>query len=155
MDRRARRIGTPAPGLPYDDPACKAQVNSMLRISAIGMLIAAPLSALAFVAPLAPSFALSFLSQLGLFAAVVPAGAAVMAAVPVERRASAVAINLFTIHVLGDLWSAAALGLLQDLLPVVVAMMSLPLCFAWNAYTWWPRAREAAANDLPTATIHA
>jgi len=84
--------------------------------------------------------------------------------VPVERRASAMAANVFVIHLFGDLWSAAALGLLQDLLwpNVVIAMMAVPLTFAWSAYLWWPRKREAAgpparapgSGGLPEARVH-
>jgi hypothetical protein len=58
------------------------------------------------------------------------------------------AASIFAIHLFGDLWSTAALGLLKDLLPIAIAMMALPVTFALSAYQWWPRAREA--NDPST-----
>jgi hypothetical protein len=70
------------------------------------------------------------------------------------------ATSIFTIHLLGDLWSAAALGLLLDNLPLKIAMLSLPLTFAWSSYIWRPRAREAlpasalGASTVPQARIH-
>jgi uncharacterized membrane protein YvlD (DUF360 family) len=49
---------------------------------------------------------------------------------------------IFSIHLFGDLWSAAALGLLVDHVTPVIAMMALPLTFALSALIWWPRKRE-------------
>jgi hypothetical protein len=51
---------------------------------------------------------------------------------------------IFAIHLFGDLWSPSVLGLLNDHLTSTVAMMAVPIVFAWSAYLWWPRAREAA-----------
>jgi hypothetical protein len=69
----------------------------------------------------------------------------VLRAVPPERRASAMAASIFAIHLFGDLWSSAALGLLQDALEIRLAMMALPITFAVAAVIWWPRRRPAAA----------
>jgi hypothetical protein len=63
--------------------------------------------------------------------------------VPTELRASAMAASIFAIHLFGDLWSSAALGLLTDMLPLRLAMMALPITFALSASVWWPRAKEA------------
>jgi len=142
-----------APGEPYDSRGNKLAVNSLLKIAAISMAVAAPLSALGFFLPGAAAFfAVSFFVQIGLFAVTAPVNATFLRAVPIERRASAMAASIFSIHLFGDLWSAAALGLLLDNLPLKIAMLSLPLTFAWAAYTWRPRQREAG---LPEARIHA
>jgi hypothetical protein len=53
------------------------------------------------------------------------------------------AAMIFAIHLFGDLWSPTALGLLNDHLPSVVAMMAVPLVFGFSAYLWWPRPSEA------------
>jgi MFS family permease len=146
-DRALGRVPAPAAGAPYDAPEHKAAINVLLRISAIGMIFAAPLAALAFFMPTSTGFfAFTFLVELGLFVSVSPINAAALRAVPVERRASALAVQVFAIHLLGDLWSPPALGVLQDHLPVVIAMMAIPLTFAFSAYTWWPRKREAASR---------
>jgi len=98
-------------------------------------------------------FVVAFIVEVGLFLSTSPVNIALMRAVPVERRASAMAANVFAIHLLGDLWSAALLGLFLDHIVTQVAMMALPLTFAWSAYLWWPRRREA--TGLPEARVHA
>ena len=162
-DRRLRRLPQPAPGAPYDAPAHKAAVNVQLGMCATGMVIAAPIT---FVCLVLPSplgfFVAAFFVEIGLFLSTSPIAAACLRAVPEERRASAMAATIFAIHLLGDLWSPAALGLLQDLLAprIVLAMMALPLTFAWTAYLWWPRRREAGGpvgpsvgSSLPEARV--
>jgi MFS transporter, Spinster family, sphingosine-1-phosphate transporter len=151
-DAGTRRL-PPAPAdAPYDDPAHKAVVNLLLRICALGMVVAAPLAALCFLWPSVTGFfALAFLVEVGVFLSTSPINAAFLRAVPVERRASAMAASIFAIHLFGDLWSAAALGLLQDALPLVMAMMALPLTFAGSAAIWWPRRHEAAGPPASTA----
>ena len=128
------------------------------------MAVAAPLSAVGFLLPGSTAFfAVSFLVQIGLFSTTSPVNAAFLRAVPIERRASAIAVSIFASHLFGDLWSAALLGILLDNLPLKLAMLSLPLTFAWAAYIWWPRRNEAggpaagAANgpaSLPAARVH-
>jgi hypothetical protein len=144
---RALRNQRVAPDAPYDSPANKLAVNGLLRVCAIGMTVAAPLAALGFLMP-GPNafFAISFVVDIGLFASTSPVNAAFLRSVPIERRASAMAASIFSIHLFGDLWSAAALGLLRDALSPTLAMMALPVTFGLSAYLWWPRRREA----LPT-----
>jgi MFS family permease len=129
---------------PYDAPANRAGSNELLRVCAIGMIVATPLGAACFfmTSPIG-FFALAFACELGLFLSTSPVNAVGLRAVPPELRASAMAAMIFAVHLLGDLWSPPALGVLQDILPSVVAMMALPLAFALSAYLWWPRAREA------------
>lgn len=137
---------------PHDSPASKRGVNSLLRICAIGMAVAAPVSVIGFLVPGALAFFLiSFVIDVGLFVTTSPINAAFMRSVPAERRAGAMAASLFACHVFGDLWSAWLLGVLLTHLDARVAMMSLPLTFAWSVYIWWPRHREA---ELPEARVH-
>ena len=104
----------------------------------MGTIVATPLTAASFFMP-APVgfFAVAFFAEVGLFLPIAPVTA-------VGLRASAMATMILAIHLLGDLWSPPALGLLQDALPVRLAMMALPVAFAISAAVWWPRAREAA-----------
>jgi MFS family permease len=151
---RASRSHVAAPDEPFDSPGNKRAVNGLLRICGIGMVVAGPLAAIGFFLPGSTAyFAVSFLVQIFLFSTTSPVNAAFMRAVPVDRRASAMAMSIFTSHLLGDLWSAALLGLLLDSLPLKIAMLSLPLTFAWAAYIWWPRRREAG-GPLPAARVH-
>jgi MFS transporter, Spinster family, sphingosine-1-phosphate transporter len=159
-DRGLRRLPAPAADAPWDAPEHKAGVNLQLGLCARGMLIAAPLATLAFFMPHpAWFFALAFVVEIGLFLSTSPINAALLRAVPPERRASAMAAAICAIHLFGDLWSSAALGLLQDVLELRIAMMALPLTFALAAYVWWPRRREVTPSrgsaDLPEARARA
>ncbi len=143
-DRAVRRLPAPPADAGYDAPAHRAAVNALLRLCAIGMIIAAPLAALAFLATTpVVFFALAFFVEIGLFLSASPLNAAYLRAVPAERRATAIALSVFAIHAFGDLWSPPGLGLLKDALPVTLAMMTVPLTFAAAASAWWPRRREA------------
>lgn len=149
-----------APDEPYDSPRNKRAINALLRICAVGMAVAAPVSVLGFLVPGAAAFFIvSFVVDIGLFMATSPVNAAFLRSVPVERRASAMAASIFSIHLFGDLWSATALGLLLDNLPLRIAIMALPLTFAWSAYIWSPRKRDIAGpsggpDPLPEARVH-
>jgi hypothetical protein len=122
----------------------KLAINALLRVCALGMVIAAPMAAVCFAMP-TPGlfFACAFVAEVGLFLSTSPINAIALRAVPPELRASAMAGQIFAIHLFGDLWSPSLLGILNDVLVPTVAMMSVPLVFAWSAYIWWPRAREA------------
>ena len=145
MDRQLVALPQPAPGAPFDAPEHKVAVNVMLRVCAVGMAVAAPFTVACFLMPTSTGFfAAVFVAEIGVFLSTSPVAGAVLRAVPVERRASAMAASIFSIHLFGDLWSAAVLGLLQDALPITLAMMALPLSFGWATLVWWPRRREAA-----------
>lgn len=155
-DRGLRGLPLAGSEAPYDAPEHKAVVNVQLRTCAIGMMIAAPLAALAFLSPWpAGFFVMAFGAIIGLFMSTSPVSAACMRAVPPERRASAMAGQIFAIHLLGDLWSVAAIGQLLDRVENVIAMMSLPLVFAWAAYIWWPRKHEATgpSSARPSSAV--
>jgi predicted MFS family arabinose efflux permease len=142
-DRAARAHGAGA--MEWDSVANKRASNELLRVCAIGMAIATPLGALCFFMPTPVGFfAVAFACEIGLFLSTSPVNAVGLRAVPVELRASAMAAMLFAVHLFGDLWSPPTLGILQDALPVTLAMMSLPLTFALSAFVWWPRRHEAA-----------
>jgi len=142
-DRALAKLPPVPEGAPHDAPANRVAINALLRVCALGMVVAAPLAALAFFVPVPWAFfVLAFFVEVGLFLSTSPVNAVFLRAVPNERRASAMAASIFAIHLLGDLWSSSALGLLIDALPLVLAMMALPLTFALSGYIWWPRKRE-------------
>jgi MFS family permease len=142
-DRMLRRHQMPADAA-WDSRANRAASNSLLKICAVGMAIAAPFTAIAFAMPLPVLFfSFAFLAEIGLFLSTSPVSAIGLRAVPPEMRASAMAAMIFGIHLLGDLWSPSVLGELADLLPGAIAMMAVPLTFGLSAAVWWPRRREA------------
>jgi MFS family permease len=127
----------------HDSPANRRAIGRLLKICAIGVTIAAPLAVLAFAAPSpVPFFALIFGVEVGLFLSTAPVNAILLRSVPPALRASAMALAIFAIHLLGDLWSPPGIGLLQDVAPIVLAMMALPVLVAVAAWTWWPRRAE-------------
>ncbi|HUJ58613.1 MAG TPA: MFS transporter [Kofleriaceae bacterium] len=143
-DRTQRALPPADPTAPYDGRRNREGINPLLRVCALGMVAAAPLGVACFVMPNAASFfGFAFLCSIGLFLSTSPVNAIGLRAVPPELRASAMAAMIFAIHLLGDLWSPPTVGLLQDHLPVTLAMMAVPLAFALSAYLWWPRAHEA------------
>ena len=122
------------------DEAHTARVKSQMQICAYGSIAGAPLAALCFLSP-SPTmfFAFAFLAICFLFLATSPINAVILQAVPTHLRASAMALSILSIHLLGDLWSPPAVGVLADNLPIHFAMMTLPLAIALSAALWWPR----------------
>src|SRR5258706_2097406 len=144
-DAAARRGPPITADTAWDARENKLGTNQLLRVCALGMVIAAPLTAVCFVMPTPLTFFLcAFCAEIGLSLSTSPVNAIGLRAVPPELRASAMAGMIFAIHLFGDLWSPSVLGLLNDLLISSVAMMAVPLVFAWSAYLWWPRAKEAS-----------
>ena len=144
-DAAAKRGPLVTADTPWDAKENKLGINVQLRVCAWGMVIAAPLTFAAFAMPTPLLFfSCAFLAEIGLFLSTSPVNAIGLRAVPPELRASAMAAMIFAIHLFGDLWSPTVLGLLNDVLISGVAMMAVPLVFAYSAYLWWPRAREAA-----------
>ena len=133
MRRRVERESSPE-NAPADT------VRGLLRICAIGSLLGTPLTLAAFLSPSAPMFfVVVFFAILVLFMCTSPINAIVLGSVPAWLRASAMALSILAIHVLGDLWSPMLVGGLADHLPIQIAMMILPVAIAVSAILWWPR----------------
>ena len=122
------------------EPENDAVVRGLLRICAIGSAVGAPLALACFLSPSAGIFfVLVFLCILALFLSTSPINAVVLSAVPPGLRASAMALSILAIHLLGDLWSPMLVGALADHVPFELAMMLLPVAIAVSAFIWWPR----------------
>lgn len=120
------------------DPA--ASLGALLRICAIGSAIGAPLAVAGFSSPSAAVFfVVIFACIFSLFLITSPLNAVCLQSVPGELRASAMALQILAAHLLGDLWSPAAVGLLADHLRIEIAMQFLPIAVAASAALWWPR----------------
>ena len=126
-----------ARGAQTDDRAT-ARIN--LRICAISSAVSAPLALVVFLAPSANAFfvAVTF-CEVALFVCTSPINAVILRSVPPEARASAMALCIFGIHVLGDLWSPPLIGALADRMPMSRAMMLIPLAIAVSAVVWLAR----------------
>lgn len=121
-----------------------------LRVCSISAGIAAPFAALAFIAPTPLLFFIAAgVAEVLLFVSTAPVNAALLRGAPPAFRASAMAVAIFMIHMLGDLWSPFFIGALADIpsLPLWLAMMPLPMGIALASYLWWPKTRVLAAVD--------
>ena len=137
-DRMRRRLK--AETVLHAEPREGDVVRGLLRICAIGSALGAPLAVACFLAP-GPTvfFVLVFFCILALFLSTSPINAVVLSAVPPQLRASAMALSIFAIHALGDLWSPPLVGFLADHMRMESAMMLLPVAIAVSALVWWPR----------------
>lgn len=129
------------------DEIDRETVRGLLRICGIGSLVGAPLAVACFLSP-SPTvfFVLVFFDILALFICTSPINAVILRAVPPELRASAMALSIFAIHILGDLWSPPFVGLLADNAPIAMAMMTLPAAIAVSAWIWWPKRTSYGAT---------
>jgi len=116
-----------------------ASLRGLLRICALASAVGAPLAVVCFLSPSAGGFFAGISACIfSLFLITSPVNAICLRAVPSELRASAMALMVLAPHLLGDLWSPAAVGLLADHLPIQVAMLFLPIAVALSAIVWWP-----------------
>jgi MFS family permease len=115
-------------------------VRANLVLCAVSTAVAAPLTLAAILAPTSRLFFAWVLpSEMALFFLNGPVNVAVLRSVPPELRARAMAFNIFTIHMLGDLWSPLILGKLAMYAPMKWAMLLCPATFALAAVIWWDR----------------
>jgi len=122
------------------------RVTALLRVCAIGSMIGAPFAAMCILAPTPVLFFVPFfLCLVALFLSTSPINAAVLSSVPVTVRASAMAVCIFGIHVLGDLWSPPGVGALADVVSMRIAMLVLPAAIVVSGLVWWPRKTGVAA----------
>jgi MFS family permease len=136
-DRATRRI-------PEGADRDRSMSAAALRVCFYGSLVGTPLAFLCFLVPTPNLFFLVvFFCEVALFATTSPINVVALRSVPGELRASAMALQIFAIHLLGDLWSPPAVGLLSDHFPIAIAMMSLPVAFGISALLWWVRGEAA------------
>jgi MFS transporter, Spinster family, sphingosine-1-phosphate transporter len=94
-----------------------------LRLSGVGLLLAAPLMVLAVrVSAQAPMFAIIFMAQFLIFLNSGPINAAIVNGVPPAFRAFAMGLNVLFIHMLGDALSPTVIGKLADVSSLALAI---------------------------------
>jgi hypothetical protein len=148
--RLARLAASPAAGAdrppaPPDPRAIDdATARGNLDVPALGSLIGAPLAALAIASTSARTFfGANFPAEVALFLSSGPINVAILRSSPPALRASAMAISIFAIHALGDLWSPWLIGLVADAgagsaSTLQLAMfIAVPLVFGLSALVWW------------------
>lgn len=118
---------------------------------AVSVALAAPLSWMAFHAPD------PFTAQIELGAAIVllffstgPVNTVLIDVVPVHLRSSAMALSIFMIHVLGDMWSPEIVGRVSDAsgdLRTGLQILPIALAVAATLWTWLAIRRRRSATS--------
>ncbi len=123
-----------------------AASTASLEVCTLSAVLGAPLAAAAILAPTSGGFFVyAFACEVGLFLSGGPINLAVLKSAPPALRASAMALTIFAIHLLGDMWSPPLIGLVRDHAPIGWAMMFIPLAYAVATLVWWDGARKGRA----------
>jgi len=89
--------------------------RALYLISAWGSILAIPAAALVFFGPESAFLPAAFVAEFFLFLGTGPNNAAIVNSVAAPIRATAISVNLFVIHVLGDAFSPTLIGRISDL----------------------------------------
>jgi hypothetical protein len=88
--------------------------RALYLLSAWGSVLAIPAAALVFFGPRAAFLPAAFAAEFFLFLNTGPLNTAIVNSVAAPIRATAISVNLFVIHALGDAFSPALIGKLSD-----------------------------------------
>jgi MFS family permease len=132
------------------DYFAKRSRQAYLWLSAITTLVAAPF---VWVALTTDSHSLYMVcmvtAQLCLFLSTGPINAAIINLVLASERATAIALSVFAIHILGDALSPLIVGALSDAFSLQEAIRILPLAVLIGGFVWiWAARAQAAAKPV-------
>ena len=106
-------------------------------LSGITTLLAAPLTLLALAAPQPPLYWAGIIgAELCLFASTGPINSAIVNVVSPHMRATAVAVSIFTIHILGDVPSPSLVGIISDARSLGEAVLIIPVAVLLSGVIW-------------------
>ncbi len=119
------------------DSLRRRTARSDLWVAGIATLSAVPVVWVAFSTQnRTVSLAAITLAEVLLFLPTGPANAAILGAAPPDRRATAMALSIFAIHLLGDVPSPVLLGLLSQATSLQTAFRWLPAPILLAGVTW-------------------
>jgi MFS transporter, Spinster family, sphingosine-1-phosphate transporter len=144
-------IGTFAGGW-LGDYFGKYSRQAFLWVSAIATLIAAPF-VWAALATASSGLYLSamVIAQLFLFVSTGPVNAAIINLASPAERATAIAVSIFTIHILGDVLSPPLIGALSDAASLQQAVMVVPVAVLAAGLLWCWAAHAGGRAAKPQA----
>ncbi len=102
-------------------------------ISAVGMTLAIPAIVLAIYRPGPAMYPAIFLGEFFLLLNTAPLNAALINSVSARIRATALAVNILTIHLLGDAFSPTLIGYISDRSNLEVGLTSMVVAVALSA----------------------
>jgi MFS family permease len=129
-------IGTYAGGW-LGDHFLRVSRQAYLWVSGVVTLVAAPLTLVALAAPQPAVYWTAIVAaELCLFASTGPINSAIVNVVSPHMRATAVALSIFTIHLLGDVPSPSLVGVLSDARSLGEAVLIIPLAVVVGGIVW-------------------
>jgi sugar phosphate permease len=143
-------IGTFVGGWLGDHFAKRAH-HAYLWLSAIATLIAAPFVWMALTTTSNSLYVVCMVTaQLCLFLSTGPINAAIVNLVVAGERASAIALSVFAIHLLGDALSPLMVGALSDVFTLQQGIKILPVAVLIGGLVWaWAARTQGASDPVP------
>src|SRR5206468_1567601 len=128
--------------------------QAYLWVSGVATLVAAPLTLVALAAPRPAVYWTAIVAaELCLFASTGPINSTIVNLVSPHMRATAVALSIFTIHILGDVPSPSLVGVISDARSLGEAVLIIPLAVLVGGIIWtyaaWRGARSAGVEPSP------
>ncbi len=121
----------------------KRSRQAYLIVSGWATLAAAPVALLAFVAPSRAVYMPAIVvAELLLFASTGPINSAIVNLVAPTERATAVALSILAIHLLGDVPSPPLIGAISDATSLSKAFLIVPVAIAAGGVIWLAAARS-------------
>jgi MFS family permease len=144
-------VGTVAGGW-LGDYLLRRTARAYLWVSGVATLAAAPAAYLALtLTEPAGYWTALVIAELLVFACTGPVNSAVVSEVPAGMRASAMAMCIFTIHILGDVPSPPIIGAISDARSLQLAVMVIPLAVLAGGVIWcWAAWSGRAPSPAPT-----
>jgi MFS transporter, Spinster family, sphingosine-1-phosphate transporter len=146
-------VGTFAGGW-LGDHLLKYTHQSYLWVSGVATLLAVIPAAVALMSPSPHAFYTAMvIAEVLVFASTGPINSAIVNLVAPTERATAVALSIFSIHLLGDVPSPPLVGILSDASSLDRAVLVIPAVFAVSGCIWcfaaWHGGRKVAAPPAP------
>ncbi|HYV41944.1 MAG TPA: MFS transporter [Thermoanaerobaculia bacterium] len=125
----------------------KRSESAYLRVSGWATLAAAPAALVAFLSPTRAVYMSAIvMTELLLFASTGPINSAIVNVVAPTERATAVALSILGIHLLGDVPSPPLIGALSDATSLGTAFLMLPAVIALAGAVWLYASRRGRAG---------
>jgi MFS family permease len=144
-------VGTFAGGW-LGDALLKRWKEAYLWVSGVATLLAVPAAFLALASPRRAVYLPAIVvTEILLFASTGPVNSAIVNVVSPGERASAVALSIFAMHILGDVPSPPLIGALSQASDLARALLVVPVAIAVAGVVWtWAAWRgERAAGGRP------
>jgi MFS family permease len=127
--------------------------QAYLWLSGAITLLAAPLTLLALAAPQPQVYWPAIVAaELCLFASTGPVNSAIVNEVSPHMRATAVALSIFTIHILGDVPSPSIVGMISDARSLADAVLIIPVAVLVGGLIWTYAAWRLSRATIPLTT---